>query len=107
MTVGIYKVKESWLGEHWYATKLEKEDLTSRGRMFFMEYIDIPERFQPRETPEGGIVVNCDGTGYMLREVLGVAKDGGPALVWEDPKYGYLHTVRLEEVYMVRLEEEH
>jgi len=97
MTVGIYKVKEAWFGKQWYVTNKEIDHPANRNHIQIPCYIDIPERFNPQETPGGDVMVTCDGVGYILNEVLGVTRNGEPALVWEDPKYGYLHTVRLEE----------
>lgn len=98
MTRHIYKVASL---EHFIGAK-EPEYLANHpgdGTKTSLHYVDIPSRFKPQETPNGDLIVCCSGTNYMLDEVLGTAKDGGPALIWKDPKYGYLHTVRLEEVH--------
>ena len=98
MTVEIKKVRNFPFDEdYWFMTKQAVHNST---RKYFAVdwYVDIPERFKPRETPEGVVMVECDGTGYMLEEVLGKDKQGYAVLVWEDPKYGYMHTVRLEEM---------
>lgn len=98
MTVEIKKVRTSYFDdEHWFMTKQAVHNST---RKYFAVdwYVDIPERFKPQETPEGAVTVECDGTRYMLEEVLGKDKQGKAAIVWEDPKYGYLHTVQLEEM---------
>ena len=98
MVVVIEKAKRSLFGEEYsYMTK-KAADLSDQKLFLFDKYVDIPERFSPAVTPEGAITVRCDGVGYFLREVLGMDRDGGPALVWPDPKYGYKHTFRLKEV---------
>lgn len=98
MTVEIKKVKANLFDEdYWFMTNQAVRNST---RKYFAVnwYVDIPERFKPYVSVYGSIVVNCDGTSYMLDEVLGKDKQGNAALVWEDPKYGYMHTVRLEEM---------
>ena len=98
MTVEIKKVKANLFDEdYWFMTR---EAVRNSTRKYFAVnwYVDIPERFKPQETANGSIMVSIDGTGYMLDEVLGKDKQGNAALVWEDPKYGYMHTVRLEEM---------
>lgn len=98
MTVEIMKVRNFPFDEdYWFTT--EQAVRNSVRKYFAIDwYVDIPERFKPQETPEGSITVECDGTRYMLEEVLGKDKQGEAALVWEDPKYGYMHSVRLEEM---------
>lgn len=97
MTRHIYKVVSL---EHFIGAK-EPEYLAAYPTdetKVSLHYVDIPASFNPQETPDGELIVCCDGTNHMLGEVLGTAKDGSPALIWKDPKYGYLHTVRLKEV---------
>ena len=98
MTVEIKKVRNFPFDEdYWFMTK---QAVHNSVRKYFAVdwYVDIPEWFKPRETPEGAVMVECDGTCYMLDEVLGKDKQGNAALVWEDPKYGYMHSVRLQEI---------
>ena len=98
MTVEIKKVKANPFDEdYWFMTR--EAVYNSTRRYFLVEwYVDIPERFKPQETASGSIMVNVDGICYMLDEVLGKDKQGNAALVWEDPKYGYMHSVRLQEM---------
>ena len=98
MTVRIEKAKKSLFSEEYcYMTKRAAE-LSDEKFYLIDKYVEIPERFSPAVTPEGTITVRCDGVGYLLREVLGMDHEGNPALVYPDPKLGYTHRVRLEEV---------
>ena len=98
MTVRIEKAKKSLFSEEYsYMTKRAAELSDEKFYLFDM-YVEIPERFSPVVTPNGTIAVRCDGIGYLLREVLGMDREGNPALVYPDPKLGYTHRVRLEEV---------
>lgn len=98
MTVRIEKAKKwAFSEEYCYMTKRAAE-LSDEKLYLIDKYVDIPERFSPAVTPEGTIMVRCDGVGYLLREVLGMDREGNPALVYPDPKLGYTHRVRLEEV---------
>lgn len=98
MTIEIKKVRKNPFDEdHWFMT--EREVRNSVRKYWVTDwFVDIPERFKPQETASGSIMVNVDGTCYMLDEVLGKDKQGNAALVWEDPKYGYMHSVRLQEM---------
>ena len=98
MTVEIKKVRNFPFDEdYWFMTRDAVHNST---RKYFVIdwYVDIPERFKPYVTVGGGVVVDCDGTYYFLEEVLGKDKQGNAAIVWEDPKYGYMHSVRLQEM---------
>ena len=102
MIVAIMKIKDYANNETKYLTynqfKDEREPFISH-----MIDVKIPDRFSPNaimgETrKDDHIIVQCDGTGYLLEEVLGTDTQGNPAIVWEDSKYRYLHRVRLEVV---------
>ena len=82
MTVEIKKVRNFPFDEdYWFMTKQAVHNSTQK--YFAVDwYVDIPERFKPQETASGSIMVNVDGTGYMLDEVLGKDKTAKESFVY-------------------------
>lgn len=98
MTVEIKKVKANPFDEDYWFMTLNAVYNSTRKYFTIDWYVEIPERFKPCVTVNGAVIVDCDGTYYFLEEVLGKDKQGNAALVWDDPKYGYMHTVRLQDM---------
>ena len=98
MTVEICEVRSVLFANVGCAYMVPKDVSNDRGFFSFRRLVDISDRFKPQMTPAGRMIVNCDGTGYMLGEVLGMDGQENPAIVWKDDQHGYLHRVKLEAI---------